>query len=242
LGSGSLLQRIGRFRANRLRVHTKADPNSRVDDAESSPKRLAVFASGRGSNLIRIQETIDSGELTGVVVSLVISNRSKSGAMDFACERAIPSAHISAISLGSDERCSIEMLRLLAEHSIDFIALTGYLKKVPDEVVERYSNRILNVHPALLPAFGGHEMYGSRVHEAVIARGCKVSGATVHLVSAEYDAGPIVMQECCEVRDDDTPETLAARVLEVEHRIMPIAVGLLAADRLKVDGNIVSRL
>jgi folate-dependent phosphoribosylglycinamide formyltransferase PurN len=116
------------------------------------------------------------------------------------------------------------MLELLTRHAIRLVVLAGYLKKVPDEVVAAFRGRMLNIHPALLPAFGGPGMYGRRVHEAVLASGATVSGATVHLVDEHYDHGAIVAQESVPVRPGDTPESLAARVLEVEHRLLPAAV------------------
>jgi phosphoribosylglycinamide formyltransferase 1 len=133
-----------------------------------------------------------------------------------------------------EEQCERGLLDLLEKVNVDFIALLGYLKKLPDSVVKRFENRILNVHPALLPSFGGLNMYGDRVHEAVLARGCKVSGATVHFVSSDYDEGPIVLQECCVVKRDDTTETLSLRVREIEHRIIPQAIQLLVSDKLTV--------
>nr|WP_243665078.1 phosphoribosylglycinamide formyltransferase [Rhodothermus marinus] len=120
------------------------------------------------------------------------------------------------------------MLEVLRAHDVELVALAGYLKKIPDNVVAAYRNRILNIHPSLLPAFGGPGMYGRRVHEAVLNYGVRWTGATVHLVDEEYDHGPIVLQEPVPVLPDDTPETLAARVLEVEHRLYPEALRLFA--------------
>jgi phosphoribosylglycinamide formyltransferase-1 len=125
----------------------------------------------------------------------------------------------------------------LSQRSVNFIALAGYLKKVPVGVVHAFRNRIVNVHPALLPSFGGPGLYGQHVHEAVLARGCKVSGATVHIVDEEYDNGPIVLQRCVDVQDDDTPETLAAKVLKIEHQIYPEALQLFAKNRVCIEGG-----
>ena len=124
------------------------------------------------------------------------------------------------------------MLQLLKEHDVQLIALAGYLKKIPVSVVREYRNRILNIHPALLPSFGGHGMYGHFVHEAVIASGAKLSGATVHLVDEEYDRGPIVLQKSVPVEPGDTPESLAARVLHVEHEIFPLALQAFVDNRV----------
>jgi phosphoribosylglycinamide formyltransferase 1 len=122
-------------------------------------------------------------------------------------------------------------------HEIDLIALAGYLKKLPDSFVEAFEYKIVNVHPALLPSFGGSAMFGIRVHEAVLARGCKVSGASVHFVTREYDAGPIILQKCCPVMEEDTPESLQRRVRELEFEIFPRAIGLLAQDKLTIAHN-----
>jgi phosphoribosylglycinamide formyltransferase-1 len=198
-------------------------------------KRLAVFASGGGSNLRNIQVHIDVRSLMNVNLSLVISNNSDSGAMRFANENAIPAHHLSHHSVaGGALALQRRMCDLLDDMKIDLIVLAGYLKKLPDAVVEQYENRILNVHPALLPSFGGASMYGTRVHEAVLSRGCKISGATVHLVTGDYDAGPIVLQECCPVEDKDTIDTLSHRVRAVEYRLLPRALQLLVDERIEV--------
>ena len=115
--------------------------------------------------------------------------------------------------------------------------LAGYLKKIPSQVIRQYRNRIVNIHPALLPSFGGFGMYGHYVHEAVIASGVKVSGATVHLVTEEYDRGPIIMQKTVDIAFDDTPESLAAKVLKVEHEIFPLALKAFAEGRVNIEGN-----
>jgi phosphoribosylglycinamide formyltransferase 1 len=158
--------------------------------------------------------------------------------MEFARREGIAAEHLSIVTAGNDAKIyEEEFLRILRENQIDIIALAGYMKKIPDAVVDAYENRILNVHPALLPSFGGSAMYGLRVHEAVIARGCKLSGATVHFVTREFDAGPIVMQSFCQVLDSDTPESLERRVRAIEFEIYPKAIQLLAQDRIKVENN-----
>jgi formyltetrahydrofolate-dependent phosphoribosylglycinamide formyltransferase len=198
-------------------------------------KRLAVFASGGGSNLRNIWEHIRNGSLTNVDLTLVISNNSDSGAIRFAKENGISAQHLSLYRVSGDADALQQLTcDLLAEMKIDLLVLAGYLKKLPDAVVDLYANRILNVHPALLPSFGGPLMYGARVHEAVLSRGCRISGATVHIVTNDYDAGPIVLQECCPVRDDDTVETLSRRVRAIEYRLLPQAIQLLADGRIEV--------
>ena len=196
--------------------------------------RLAFFASGGGSNVGAILDAIDAGTLDAEPV-LLVTDRDGIGALARAEARGLPSAVLPPRDFETEDAFGDALLACLAD--ADAIALAGYLKKVPDAVVRAFRHRILNVHPSLLPAFGGAGMYGRRVHEAVIARGCRVSGATVHFVDAEYDTGPIVLQEAVRVEPDDTPETLAARVLAVEHRIFPQALRLLAHGRLRVDGR-----
>lgn len=183
--------------------------------------RLAVCVSGRGSNLQALIDALDRSPLAQIV--LVLSNRPDTPALDLARERGI-----NAVAL-TDYRDSFEWLARLSAESVDLVVLAGYLKLVPGEVIAAYRGRILNIHPALLPAFGGPGMYGKRVHEAVLASGARVSGATVHLVDEEYDRGEILAQARVPVLDGDTPESLAARVLEAEHRLLP-AVVLKAAE------------
>ncbi len=198
---------------------------------------VAVFASGQGSNFKAILDAIRTGTIRNARVVLLISNNSGAGALMIAREHQIPAAHISRKQFGSDEAYTAALYQALKSHDANFIALAGYMKLIPREVVRAFRNRILNIHPALLPRFGGAGMYGLRVHEAVLASGSKVSGATVHLVDEEYDRGPVVMQETLDVADSDTPETLASRVLEIEHRLYPRVLELFAEGRVKIDGG-----
>jgi phosphoribosylglycinamide formyltransferase-1 len=197
---------------------------------------IAVFASGRGSNFQSILDAIVAGDLPARVVVL-ISNNSDAGAMEIAREHNISTQHISQKMFSSEEALANALLEVLEEKHAEFIALSGYMKKIPAYVIRHFRNRIVNIHPALLPSFGGEGMYGHRVHEAVIASGEKVSGATVHLVDEEYDHGPIVMQKTVEVVPDDTPESLAAKVLKIEHEIFPLALKAFAEGRVKVEGR-----
>jgi phosphoribosylglycinamide formyltransferase-1 len=204
-------------------------PASRPDDGGTAkPLRLAVLASGQGTNLQNILQKIRSNELKGIELALVVSNNSNSGAMEIAREEGIDALHISAVNQGSQEAADSALSEALHDHLIDLIVLAGYMKKIPSEVVKRYSGRIVNVHPALLPKHGGPGMYGMRVHEAVIAAGDKKSGATAHLVTEEYDEGPVILQAECEVLPDDTPESLSQRVREVEFDLLPRAIQRLA--------------
>lgn len=209
-----------------------------MDSSNTKPFRIAVFASGAGSNLSAILRWIaESG--ANVEIAFVLSNNSKSGALMIAKEAGINAIHHSHKRCeGNEVVFANHMLSLLRTANVDLIVLAGYMKQLPPIVVHEYSNRILNVHPALLPAFGGKDMYGRRVHEAVLSRGCKVSGATVHLVTEEYDAGPIVLQQCCSVEATDTPESLGAKIAALEHTLLPRAIGLFAEARVTVENDV----
>jgi len=183
--------------------------------------RVAVAASGRGSNLEALLRVLGAGAPARVV--LVLSNRSDAGALSRARALGV------AAEVLADPSSADEWLERLARHHVDLLVLAGYLKLVPPGVVSRYRDRIMNVHPALLPAFGGPGMYGRRVHEAVLASGARESGATVHLVDEVYDHGAVLAQGRVPVLPGDTPDTLAARVLAVEHRLLALAVLAAAA-------------
>jgi len=197
---------------------------------------IAVLASGGGSNLRAILNAIQKGTIPGNI-TLVVSNNSTAGALEIARAHNIPAHHCSQLRYPSEEAFADALARLFDQHGVTLIALAGYMKKIPSVVIQRYRNRILNVHPALLPAYGGKGMYGIRVHQAVIASGEKVSGATVHIVDEEYDRGPIVMQKRIDVHPDDTPESLAKRVLAVEHEIYPMAIKAFVEGRVKIEGR-----
>ncbi len=187
------------------------------------PSRLAVLASGRGSNLQAIIEHFDNLARERIAkVVLVASNRADSPALIRAATASIDIAHFDTTDDGS------VLLELLRKFRVDLVVLAGYLKRIPPKVIREYGGRIINIHPALLPAFGGEGMYGARVHEAVIASGAKETGVTVHLVDDEYDRGPIVAQWRIPVEPSDTADSLAARVLNVEHVVYPRVVEMVA--------------
>jgi formyltetrahydrofolate-dependent phosphoribosylglycinamide formyltransferase len=194
--------------------------------------RVVVCISGRGSNLTALLDALPAGAPAEVV--LVLSDRPDAGGLSVAADRGIET---SALRDAADPD---EWLEHLERVSADLIVLAGYLKLVPAAVVARYGGRMLNVHPSLLPAFGGAGMYGARVHRAVLASGAAESGATVHLVDEVYDRGPILAQERVPVEPGDTPERLAARVLAAEHRLLPAVV--LAAARAGQPVPLPSRL
>lgn len=187
------------------------------------PSRLAVLASGRGSNLQAIIDHFDNFARERIAkVVLVASNRADSPALIRAVTASIDIASFDAADDGS------QLLALLRKCRIDLVVLAGYIRRIPSTVIREYAGRIINIHPALLPAFGGEGMYGARVHEAVIASGVKETGVTVHLVEDGYDRGPIVAQWRVPVERSDTAESLAARVLEVEHVVFPRVVEMVA--------------
>ena len=199
-------------------------------------KRLAVFASGRGSNFQAILEQINKG-IIPAEIGLCLTNNPNAGVLDVAKENGIPVKICSPKDFPDSNSFNEEILTALIEAEIDIIILAGYLKLIGAQIVDRYSNKILNIHPALLPSFGGKGMYGHHVHEAVYNRGVKFSGATVHLVNKEYDAGPIVIQKVVSIEDAISPDDIASRVLKVEHEIFPQAVKLLVEERLEVTGS-----
>jgi phosphoribosylglycinamide formyltransferase-1 len=197
--------------------------------------KLAVFVSGRGTNLLNIIKKREDGFLKSEV-ALVVS--------DHECEAIEKSRHagiqtrvIDPKSAATDVEYGRALLEILRKCEIDFVVLAGFLKRVPEIVVESFKNRIVNIHPALLPSFGGKGMYGMRVHQAVIDYGCKVSGVTVHVVDPEYDHGPVVLQRCVAVEPDDTPESLASRIHQVEYDILPEAIKLFEDNAVRVEGR-----
>jgi formyltetrahydrofolate-dependent phosphoribosylglycinamide formyltransferase len=198
--------------------------------------KLGVFASGRGSNFSAILKAIREGRLDARV-RLMVSNNPDAGALAIAVEQDIPGRVISSTDFSSRDLFVRVLLTELKDHGVDFIVLTGYMKKVPVEVIREYRNRIVNIHPALLPSFGGKGLFGHQVHEAVLSRGCKVSGVTVHIVDEEYDHGPIVAQRSVIVEEGDTPDTLAERVLGVEHQLYAEALQLFAEGKVTVEGR-----
>jgi formyltetrahydrofolate-dependent phosphoribosylglycinamide formyltransferase len=199
-------------------------------------KKIAVFASGRGSNFIKIYENIKSGRISAKI-ACVISNNPDAGAIDFAQKNAIKTYLVIPKNFSTSELFGSELLKILEKNEIDWIILAGYLKKIPDNVVQRYANRIVNIHPALLPAFGGKGMYGMHVHQAVFNSGTKISGVTVHLVNEIYDSGPIVMQRAVDIEDCRNPDEIAISVLAVEHKVFSEAIGKLFTQAYRIDSN-----
>jgi phosphoribosylglycinamide formyltransferase-1 len=196
---------------------------------------IAIFASGQGSNFQAIYDAIERGKIPVARIVVVISNNSNAGALERARRLGLPAVHLSRPQFASDEIFAQAILATLRSHQANFIALAGYMKKLDPAVLHEYANRVVNIHPALLPAFGGKGMYGMRVHEAVIASGAKRSGATVHIVTDEYDRGSILAQGTTTIEAGETAETLAAKVLKIEHQIYPEAIRRMAEGSLALD-------
>lgn len=202
--------------------------------------RIAAFASGRGSNFSAIVDAIESGELKSKAVG-VISNNPDSGVIEFAESKEIPYKVINRNRYPDESELNNKILDTLDEWNANFIVLAGYMKKIDLSIVRKFKNRILNIHPALLPSFGGNKMYGLTVHESVLNYGVKYSGVTVHIVTDEYDKGPIVLQQVVPVYDDDTAEILQKRILKEEHTIYKEAIRLFEEDLVIVLGQRVVR-
>lgn len=179
--------------------------------------RIGVFASGGGSNLQSLMDRIRTGELP-VELSFVLSNNSKSGALAKARDFGTSAYHVSAVTEGGDEAAAARILDIVQRHGIDLLVLAGYMKLLPPSLLSGLKNRVVNIHPALLPAFGGAGFYGHRIHEAVIAHGCQYSGVTIHMVNPVYDQGQIILQRALAVEPGWTPGRLGAEVLKLEHR------------------------
>ena len=199
-------------------------------------KRLAVLASGRGSNFLAILEQTRTGYIPAII-SLLITNNPDAGAIQNAQKNDIPWRIINPKDFSDRKAFNDKILDELIWAKIDYIILAGYLKLVGKQIVDRYSNKIINIHPALLPSFGGKGMYGHHVHQAVYDRGVKVSGVTVHLVNSEYDDGPIVLQRCVSIERAKTPEEIASIVLKVEHEIFSQAIKLMVEEKLHIAGS-----
>lgn len=204
----------------------------------SAPMRIAVMVSGqgRGSNMKAIIDACKSGKISGEV-ALVVGVRDDAPAMERARAEGVKTVSVSPKDYESTDAYDDAVYSALVGSRIDLVCLAGYMRVLGAKVVDHFRNRILNVHPALIPSFCGKGMYGHHVHEAVLERGVKFTGVTVHLVDEDYDTGPIVLQSVVPVEQDDTPDTLAARVLVSEHQTYTDAIALFAAGRISVEGR-----
>lgn len=202
--------------------------------------RLAVLVSGGGTNLQALLNQIDKGRLPGVSIELVISSSKRAYALERASAHNIATAVIRKKDYDTLEEFDEAFYSLLMDHQVDLIVLAGFLLILPLNIVRHYKNRIINVHPSLIPSFCGMGYYGLRVHEEVLTRGVKLTGATVHFVDEGTDTGPIILQKAVSVLNGDTPEILQRRVMEeAEWIILPEAVRLISENRIRVEGNTV---
>lgn len=200
--------------------------------------KIAVLVSGGGTNLQAILDSIDAGRITNAQVETVISNNKGAYALKRAEARGIPARCISPKDYGTREEFHKALLLALQESGAELVVLAGYLVAVPPGIVEAFPNKIINIHPSLIPSFCGTGFYGLRVHEAVLARGVKVTGATVHFVDTGTDTGPILLQKAVEVKAGDTPQELQRRVMEeAEWLLLPRAIELIANGRVRVENG-----
>ena len=203
-------------------------------------KRIAVLVSGGGTNLQALIDAQGRGELGGGEIAAVISSKAGAYALERAKNAGIPGYVLPRKEFASNQAMTVALVEMLNELNIDLVVLAGCMIIFTQELVDAYPNAIMNVHPALIPSFCGQGYYGLHVHEEALKYGVKLSGATVHFVSAECDGGPIIAQKAVEVRWDDTPEILQKRIMEeAEWKLLPEAVSLFCQDRLYVDGRTV---
>ena len=200
--------------------------------------KVAVLVSGGGTNLQAILDAIDNGTITNAKVEVVISNNKNAYALERAKNHGIEALCISPKDYESREVFNQELLKAVDAYEPDLIVLAGYLVVIPPEMIKKYKNRIINIHPSLIPSFCGTGYYGLKVHEAALERGVKVVGATVHFVDEGTDTGPIILQKAVEVHNGDTPEVLQRRVMEqAEWKILPHAIDLIANGKVEVEGH-----
>ena len=203
--------------------------------------KLAVLVSGGGTNLQAIMDAIDNGTITNAEISVVISNNPNAYALERAASHGIEAICISPKDYENRDTFNQAFLEKLNSYGVDLVVLAGFLVVIPPQMIAEYRNRIINIHPSLIPSFCGTGYYGLKVHEGVLSRGVKVTGATVHFVDEGTDTGPIILQKAVEVQQGDTPEVLQRRVMEqAEWKILPKAIDLIANGKVSVaDGHVV---
>lgn len=199
-------------------------------------KRIAVLISGGGSNLQAIIDGIEAGEIQAEI-GVVLSNRKAAHGLERAKKHNIPTEYICKLHYDDNDIFNDAIIEKLAAYKIDFVVLAGYLSILSKKFVQAYPNRIINIHPSLIPAFCGMGYYGLKVHEAALEYGVKVTGATVHFVDEEADTGAIILQDTVQVQQEDDSETLQQRVLKIEHALLPKAVKLMAENKLQIVGR-----
>lgn len=198
--------------------------------------KIGVLISGSGTNLQAIIDNIDSGNINGKI-TVVISNRKDAYGLKRAENNGIDAVCINRRDFENEDLYNNEIIRILKDKNVELVVLAGYLRILNEKFVNEYKNRIINIHPSLIPSFCGKGFYGEKVHEAVLEYGVRVTGATVHFVDCGTDTGPIILQEVVKVDEDDTVDTLKKKVLKVEHKILPDAVKLFSEGRLKIVGR-----
>lgn len=205
--------------------------------------KLAVLVSGGGTNLQAIIDAIDAGSVTNAAISVVISNNANAYALERARNHGIEALCLSPKNYDTREQFNAALTQALLARGVDLLVLAGYLVILPPQLIAAYKNRIINIHPSLIPSFCGTGFYGLKVHEEALKRGVKVTGATCHFVDEGTDTGPIILQKAVEVLPDDTPEILQRRVMEqAEWQILPQAIDLLANENVQVADGVVKIL
>lgn len=200
--------------------------------------KIAVLVSGGGTNLQAVMDAIDDQTITNTKIEVVISNNKNAYALERAAKKGIPNLCISPKDFADRAEFNRVFLEKLNSYHVDLVVLAGFLVVIPPEMIAEYKNKIINIHPSLIPSFCGTGYYGLKVHEGVLERGVKVTGATVHFVDEGTDTGPIILQKAVEVQSDDTPEMLQRRVMEeAEWKILPQAIDLIANDRVVVEDH-----
>lgn len=198
--------------------------------------KIGVLISGSGTNLQSLIDNIETGNIKGKI-AVVISNRKDAYGLNRARQKNIDALYIRQKDYESFENFNDAIIDELKKHNVELVVLAGYLKILTSKFIEEYRNRIINIHPSLIPAFCGKGYYGIKVHEEVIKYGVKLSGATVHFVDEEADTGPIIIQEAVEVGYEDTAETLKQKVLKIEHKILPLAVKYYCEGKIQISGR-----
>ena len=202
--------------------------------------KMAVLVSGGGTNLQAIMDAMDRGEITNAEIAVVISNNANAYALERAQMKGIEAICVSPKAYASRAEFNQALLETIQSYDVELVVLAGCLVVIPEIMVKAYPNKIINIHPALIPSFCGTGYYGLKVHEGVLERGVKVTGATVHFVDEGTDTGPIILQKAVEVHQGDTPEILQRRVMEeAEWKIMPKAIDLIANDKIEVIDGLV---
>lgn len=198
--------------------------------------KIGVLISGGGTNLQAIIDSIDEGYIDGNI-GLVISNKKDAYGLVRGEKAGIETLYVNPKDFVDNEEYNIKLLEEFKSRNVDLVVLAGYLKILSASFIKEFKNRIINIHPSLIPSFCGDGYYGEKVHQGVLDYGCKVTGATVHIVDEGTDTGPIILQECVRVEDDDSVDSLQKRVLEIEHKILVEAIKLFSDNRISVQGR-----